>query len=89
MVGRLTVALPYALRTHMLQAEEVDCYAQPVDLPADLKARPSLVRELPCVFFGRMGMNAQHACHAADNGQAKLGITDSCETGCHVGIRAV
>lgn len=42
MVGRLTAALPYALRAHMLQAEEVDCYAQPVDLPADLEVRPSL-----------------------------------------------
>ena len=42
MVGRLTAALPYALRAHMLQAEEVDCYAQPVDLPGDLKARPLL-----------------------------------------------
>lgn len=40
MVGRLTAALPYALRAHMLQAEEVDCYAQPVDLPGDLKVRP-------------------------------------------------
>lgn len=40
MVGRLTAALPYALRAQMLQAEEVDCYAQPVDLPGDLEVRP-------------------------------------------------
>ncbi|KAK9846556.1 hypothetical protein WJX81_006513 [Elliptochloris bilobata] len=36
MVGRLTAALPYALRVHLLEAEQ-DYALHPQDLPADLK----------------------------------------------------
>ena len=70
MVGRLTAALPYALRAHMLQAEEVDCYAQPVDLPADLKVRALSCMSSP-VSGGTVGAKMlSFACHAAITTQA-------------------